>query len=62
MHPRFWRYIQVRVGMTVILAAVLTLFLGIDLHIWLVPPIVAAFVWLKWRYGEQEDDMDEGRP
>ncbi len=48
------REIQIRAGMTAILVATFTLFMGLDLRLWLAPPAVAALVWLKWRLASPE--------
>jgi predicted membrane metal-binding protein len=41
--------------MAAILVAVFTLFLGFDARFWLLPPAVAALIWLKWRLAPPED-------
>ncbi len=60
LDPRCIREIQIRAGMTALLVAVLTLFLGLDLRFLLLPPAVAALIWLKWRLAPPEEDEPPG--
>lgn len=56
MDPRCLRETQIRAGMAAILVATFSLFLGLDLRFWLLPPAVAALIWLKWRLAPSEED------
>lgn len=56
MDSRCLREIEIRAGMAAILVAVLTIFMGIDWRLWLLPPAVAVLIWLKWRMAPPDDD------
>ena len=61
MDRRCLREIEIRAGMAAVLVAVLTIFLGVDWRLWLLPPAIALLVLLKWRMAPPEDDdADEG--
>lgn len=55
--PRCWREVLIRGGMTVIIVAVATIFLGADPWVWVIPPAIAAITVLKWavRPSDEED-------
>jgi len=56
------RELMIRGGMTLIISAILYLFLDLDPIIWLLPVAVAVLVWIKWRViarNEQESQDEE---
>ena len=60
--PRCWREVLIRGGLTTIIIAVATFFLGVDPWVWVIPPAIAALTILKWTVrpadvdgGEDED-------
>lgn len=54
-----WREVFIRTGMTLILAAVLYVWLKAPVWVWLAPPIVAGLVILKWAV-RPEEPPEEG--
>lgn len=56
--PRCWRELLIRGGMTAIILAVATIFLGVDPWVWLIVPAIAALTIVKWAL--RPADLDEG--
>ncbi len=59
MDRRCLREIEIRAGMAAVLVAVLTVFLGVDWRLWLLPPAIALLIWFKWRMAPLRDDTIE---
>jgi len=59
LDPRCWREVWIRTGMTLILVAVLYVWLKAPAWVWLVPPAMAGLVILKWAVRPQEPPEEE---
>lgn len=54
--PRCWREVLIRGGMTGIIVAVATLFLGVEPWVWVIPPAIAAITVLKWAVRPSDEE------
>lgn len=54
LDPRCWREVWIPTGMTIILMAVLYVWLKAPAWVWLVPPAMAGLVILKWAVRPQD--------
>jgi len=58
-HPRLWREILIRGGLTLVFAAIAVAFLGADPWIWLVPVGVTLLVVLQYALGPGDESPSE---
>lgn len=58
LDPRCWREVWIRAGMTLLLAAVLYIWLKAPVWVWLAPPLMAGLVILKWAVRPEEPPQD----
>ena len=59
--PRCWREVLIRGGMTTLLVGVLYFAQGLTPWVWLVPPVVAGLVVLRWAwrpFGSYDGESD----